>query len=71
MIHVYHETPKVPCNEKPRREVGDCSKAAEERDPQGKQDEDAEIDESQDGMHNKNRFGVRLDKTTKFGREKQ
>lgn len=51
----------VPWFEKPREEVGECSRDAEAKDPQGKQDE-AVRDESQDeGMNNRNKFGVWLE----------
>ena len=37
LIVIYHETAKVTWDEKPK-EVGECSKIAEDRDPQGQKD---------------------------------
>ena len=63
LIVIYHETAKVPWDEKPK-EVGECSKDAEERDPQGQKDNAEKDGANEEGM---NKFGVRLDEDAQQG----
>ena len=57
-IQVHHDTARVPWFEKPREEVGESSRTAEKKDPQGRQDEAVRDGSQEEGM---NRFGVRMD----------
>ncbi|GKE54823.1 ARID DNA-binding domain-containing protein [Tanacetum coccineum] len=62
MTQVYYETAKMPWHKKPKDEVVESSWTASVKDPQGKDQEDAEIEESQNAdMDSKTRFGVRLE----------